>query len=157
MATSKHREGPKKVDPEPEASSSGDSSEDGVESIIEEFDGLPKDAKQIVKKLAISEFGMMGIGHLSQENEVAKKINATHITSYLEGAREQMQHEYKEQHERKIYNGILVFGGLAFLLLLIVLLQDKPDILEKIIYSVTSFVAGAFGGYGLGKQKGSDD
>lgn len=157
MATLKRREVPQKVDPAPEASSSDDSSEDGVGSIIEELDGLPKDAKQVVEKLAISQFGMMGIGHLSQENEVAKKIDANHITSYLEGAREQMQHEYKERHERKIYNAILVFGGLAFLLLLIVLLQDKPDILEKIIYVVTSFVAGAFGGYGLGKQKVSDD
>lgn len=139
----------------PEVPQNDDSNE--VDTIIEDIENLPKEAKQLVKKLVISEFGMMGVGHLSQENEVAKKINESHITNYLDGAREQMQNDYKERHERKIYTAILVFFALAFFVIIIVLLKENPDILEKIIYSVGGLIAGAFGGYGFGKRKNQDD
>lgn len=124
-----------------------------VEEIIDGIENLPKDAKKLVKKLVVQEFGMMGIGHLSPENEITKKINEEHITNYLDGAKEQMKSDYKERHEKKIYTVILVVLALAFFIAVIVLLKDeKTDILEKIIYSASSLVAGAFGGYGLGKH-----
>lgn len=128
-----------------------------ADSVIEDIEHLPSDKKHLVEKLMIQEFGMMGVSHISQENEVAKKINESHITNYLDGAREQMQNDYKERHERKIYTGILVFLALAFFVTIIVLLKDNPDILEKIIYSVGGLIAGAFGGYGFGKHKSQDD
>lgn len=80
-----------------EAAPTGDNTEgvEGIEAIIEH---LPEDKQ----KLIIQEtFGMMGIGRLAPENELAKKINETHITNYLDGAREQMQNDYKEKHEKK--------------------------------------------------------
>lgn len=100
---------------------------------------------------------MMGVGHFSQENAIAKKINEEHITNYLDGAKLQMQNEYKERHERKIFVVILVALALSFIIGIIYLLNDKPTILEKVIYAVVNLVAGAFGGYGFGRHVGKND
>lgn len=136
-----------------EAALAGDDTED-VESIEAMIEHLPEDKQ----KLIIQEtFGMMGIGRLAPENELAKKINETHITNYLDGAREQMQNDYKEKHEKKIFVVVLVALALAFFTTIIVLLKDNPDVLEKIIYSVGGVIVGAFGGYGFGRQKRDDD
>lgn len=98
----------------PEIAPEEDSNE--TDSIIEDINNLPKEAKQIIKKL---EFGMMGVSHLSQENEVAKKINETHITNYLDGAREQMHNAYKERHEKKYLQSSLSSLHWYFLLRLL--------------------------------------
>lgn len=136
-------------------SSSPEEKVEDMESIIDDIESLPTDAKKLVK--VVQEVGLMGVGHISQENEIAKKINAEHITNYLDGAKEQMQNAYKERHEKKIYTVILVVLALIFFVTVIVLLQDKPEILEKVIYSVAALVAGAFGGYGFGKQSSQSD
>lgn len=125
-----------------------------VETILE---GLPKDTKKRVEKLVVQEFGMMGIGRRSQENEIAKKINEEHITNYLNGAKEQMHNDFKERHERKIFTIVLVGLALIFILLVIILLKENTAVLEKIIYSITGLVAGAFGGYGFGRRTNQDD
>lgn len=136
-----------------EAAPAGDDAE-GVENIEALIEHLPEDKQ----KLIIQEtFGMMGIGRYNPENELAKKINETHITDYLDGAREQMQNDYKEKHEKKIFTVVLVALALAFFTTIIVLLKDNPDVLEKIIYSVGGVIVGAFGGYGFGRQKRDDD
>lgn len=140
-----------------EAAPSGDDA-DGVESIEALIENLPEDKREQVQKLVIQEsFGMMGIGRYNPENELAKKINETHITNYLDGAREQMQNDYKEKHEKKIFTVVLVALALIFFTAIIVLLKDNPDVLEKIIYSVGGVIVGAFGGYGFGRQKRDDD
>ena len=152
MSTGEHDKTAEEITHTPEISSSSSTDEAG--SFFEDIENLPKEAKQIIKKL---EFGMMGVSHLSQENEVAKKINETHITNYLDGAREQMHNDYKERHEKKIFTVILVSLALIFFIVIIILLKNTPDILEKIIYSVASLIAGAFGGYGLGKRNSQND
>lgn len=134
-----------------------DENAEDIESIIDDIENLPTDAKKLVKKLVVQEFGMMGIGHISQENEIAKKINEEHIANYLDGAKEQMQNDYKERHERKIYTVTLVFLALLFFIAIILILKDNPDVLEKIIYSVAGLMAGAFGGYGFGKHSNRSD
>lgn len=128
---------------------------DGVDALLED---LPEEQRAQVKKLVVEQsFAMMGIGRSSQENQIAKKLNEGHITDYLAGAREQMQNSFKERRENKIFTGILVFFALVFFIIVIVLLKDTPDVLEKIIYSVVGLIAGAFGGYGYGRHKSNDD
>lgn len=46
--------------------------------------------------------------------------------------------------------------AMAFIIIIIVLLKDNPEIMEKIIYTVGGVVIGAFGGYGYGKNKSED-
>ncbi len=46
--------------------------------------------------------------------------------------------------------------AMAFFVVVIILLRDDTDVMEKVIYAVGGVCAGAFGGYGLAK-KGTDD
>ena len=136
----------------------GDSGVEELEGIIGDIDEIPEDVKKQVKRLVVQQsFRMMGIERISQENEISKKINAEHITNFLDSAKEQMQNDYKERHERKIFITVLMFLALAFFITIIVLLKSDKEILEKIIYSVASLVAGAFGGYGFGRHKDQDN
>ena len=68
-----------------------------------------------------------------------------------------MRNDYKERHERKIYTTVLIFLALAFFIIIVVLLKENPDLLENVICTVGGLVAGAFGGYGLGKKQRDDD
>lgn len=140
-------------------SDNSDNLEQDIPAEIEAILGsVPPDQKKHAERLVIEKtFGMLGIGQLSQENEIAKKITESHITDYLQASREQMQNTYQERHERKIFTFGLVALALLFFIAIIVLLDEKTDILEKIIYSVTGLVAGAFGGYGFGRNHKKDD
>ena len=42
---------------------------------------------------------------------------------------------------------------MLFVIALVILLKDNPDVLEKVIYAGGGLIAGAFGGYGYGKNK----
>lgn len=147
------------VDNEKDSASLPDFSEDDIpEEIQALLESVPKEKRKNAERLVIEKtFGMMGIAQMSQENEIAKKITENHISSFLDGTREQMQNDYKERHEKKIFTLVLVFFALCFFITVIILLKDKPDILEKVIYSVSGLVAGAFGGYGFGRHQNKDD
>lgn len=49
--------------------------------------------------------------------------------------------------------GAMALLFMVFIVVLIVLLKDKPEILEKVLYSMGGLIVGAFGGYGFGKSK----
>lgn len=64
-----------------------------------------------------------------------------------------MQKSYQEKRDRKIFSFLISLLGIVFVLIVIVLLKDSPDMLEKILYAAGGVVAGAFGGYGYGKSR----
>ena len=45
---------------------------------------------------------------------------------------------------------------MVFFVILIILLKDNTDVMEKIIYTVGGVIAGAFGGYGFGKNRNDE-
>lgn len=45
-----------------------------------------------------------------------------------------------------------MFIAMVFFIILVILLKDTPDVMEKIIYTVGGVVIGAFGGYGKNKN-----
>lgn len=108
------------VDSEKDSSTLHDFSEDDIpEELQEILESMPKEKRKDAERFVVEKtFGLMGIGQMSQENEIAKKITERHISSFLDGSREQMQNDYKERHEKKIFTVILVFLALCFLSLL---------------------------------------
>ena len=48
-------------------------------------------------------------------------------------------------------------GFMIFIIVLVFLLGDKADILEKVLYTIGGLIVGAFGGYGFGKTKRNDE
>lgn len=68
-----------------------------------------------------------------------------------------MEYQFKESRDNKIFIGIVVFLFMVFIVVLVFLLCDKPDVLEKVLYTLGGLIVGAFGGYGFGKTKKDDE
>lgn len=97
------------------------------------------------------------MGVARQENPIVKKITPEHIDKYLDGTKLELQESYKEKHERKIFNLLILIVALVFIIVLTWMLKDNEAILEKILYTLGGLVAGAFGGYGYGKKSNEDE
>lgn len=125
------------------------------EAIMEE---LPAETKKRMHRMMVQEFGMIGISQASQESAIAKKITPEHITEYLGGAREQMQKEYTDRFHQKLFITIWVVVALLFFFGVMFLFKESPDEINSILIPVATFLAGIFGGYGVGRRKsGTDD
>ena len=136
-----------------ESEKSSENLED-LENIDEILEGVPEEHKKTIQKLIISSIQMRGM--ISSENEVAKKITEEHITQYLEGTKLEMENSYEEKKHKKILVFLTIFLTMAFIVVIILLLKDIPDIMEKIIYTIGGLAAGAIGGYGFGKFKNDE-
>lgn len=122
--------------------------------IFEGLEDVPEEKRKVIEKLMVSSIQMRGM--ISPENAISKKITEQHITQYLEGAREDMKNSYAEKKQSKIFLFFTLLISMVFFVIVIVILKDKPDIMEKVIYTLGGLVAGAFGGYGFGKKKNDD-
>lgn len=115
------------------------------------LDEIPQESRGEVKKMIGLSMQMGGV--ISPQTELMKKMTSEHVTAFLEGQREANNNQFKESRESKILAASLAFMVMIFIIVLIVLLRDKPDILEKILYTSGGLIAGAAGGYGFGKTK----
>lgn len=92
----------------------------------------------------------------SPETAVMKKITEEHISKYLDGAELEMKNSYAEKFQKKVFTFLTMLIAMIFFIVIIVLLKDKSDIMEKVLYAVGGVIAGAFGGYGLGKKQSDE-
>lgn len=77
------------------------------------------------------QFGMIS---KSPENFVSKQIKPEHITQYIETSKVAMEKEFKEKHEQKLFHGFLFTVICVVFIVVIIILKDQPDYMEKIIY-----------------------
>lgn len=130
------------------------SSTDEVEILDELLENIPEEHRRSVEKLFISRsVQMREIVH--PENTVMNKITAEHVSTFLDASREEMEHTYEEMKHRKIFTFATIVIAMIFFVIIIILLKDNPDVMEKVLYTVGGVVIGAFGGYGFGKNSGS--
>lgn len=123
----------------------------GLEEMDEILDGMPEeDQKQLTRMVGLS---MQMSRVVSPEAELMRKMTPENIESYLDGQKKAQEYSYQEGRDNKIFYGIVIFAVLVFILILVVLLKDKSEILEKVLYSVGGLIAGLIGGYGYGKTK----
>lgn len=132
-----------------------DNSGQEKEPIEEMLEGIPKEHRREIKELMVSSVQMGGM--ISSENTISKKITEAHISQYLEDSKIAMERHFEEKKHNKIFLGIITAMVMIFLIVLIVLLKDIPDVMEKIIYAAGGVVVGALGGYGFGKGRGRED
>lgn len=121
----------------------------------EVLEDMPEDVRKQVEQIMVSSVQMAGI--IRPENNISKKITEQHITDYLDASKQQMLEDYKSKREDKIFQGIVLFVVLAFIIIVIILLKDIPDVMEKIVYILVGGFGGYLGGYGYGKSKKHDD
>lgn len=122
-----------------------------IDSILE---NIPKEDRHEVRKMIGMSMQMGGV--ISPQMELMKKMTPDHVTSFLEGQREATRFQFKENRENKIFMVLMLAIVLVFVIVIIHLLKDKPDIMEKVLYAAGGLVAGAVGGYGFGKSKKED-
>ena len=106
------------------------------------LDSVPPEHRKVIEKMMISSSVQMR-SMVSPETTVMKKLTSEHISRYLDGAELEIKSIYFFNNDCR--NG--------FFIIIVVLLKDTPDIMEKFIYTVGGVVIGAFGGYRFGKNK----
>lgn len=122
------------------------------EMLDEVLDKIPQEHRKTVEKMIFSQSVQMR-GVISPETAVMNKITSEHITDFLAASQEEMKYSYEEKRHKKLFAFATVVISMVFIVMVIILLRDTPDIMEKVIYAVGGVVAGAFGGYGFGKNK----
>lgn len=121
------------------------------ETELEEvLDSVPPEHRKMIEKMMISSVQMRSVS--SPEAEVMKKLTPEHISRYLEGAEQEMKNSYAEKFHKKVFTFLSMIIAMVFIIVIIILLKETPDIMEKIIYTAGGVVIGAFGGYGFGKN-----
>lgn len=125
-----------------------------IAEINEILESVPEEQKGTILKMMISSVQMKSMS--SSENTISKKITEEHITQFLDVSKADMENSYAEKKQKKIFVFASLFLVMVFFVIIIILLKDIPDVMEKIIYSVVGLVAGAIGGYGYGKIKKDD-
>lgn len=127
----------------------GNLEEAELEDVLESV--TPEHRKVIERMMISSSIQMRSIS--SPETAVMKKITPDHISKYLDGAELEMKNSYQEKFHRKIFIFTTMVVAMIFFIVLVILLKDNPDVMEKVIYTAGGIVAGAFGGYGFGRNR----
>ena len=131
--------------------------ENWEEAQLEDFlENVPPEQRKTIEKMMISSSIRMG-SIFSPEAAVMEKLTPAHISMFLDGAEAEMQKSYAEKFHRKINTFLTMVVANVFFIILVILLKDNPDVMEKIIYIVGGVVIGAFGGYGYGRNKNNDN
>lgn len=96
---------------------------------------------------------MATLSQISSGTDFSDKITTEHITRYSDGAEKNMTLAFEEKkHSKYFILALAIIVSIVFIIL-VVILKDKPDVLEKLIYSVGGLFTGFAGGYGLGKKR----
>ena len=119
------------------------------EAFEELLESLPKEEKHKV----IQMMSMQVRGVFSPQNEIMKKFTSDHITEFIETQNKVIDYTFKDNRENRIFSILILIIVAVFILAVIMLLKDKPDIMEKVLYAVGGLIAGIVGGYGYGKTK----
>ena len=123
-----------------------------LEDVLE---SVPPEHRKVIERMIISSsIQMRSIS--SPETVVMKKLTPEHISKYLDGAELEVKNSYAEKFHRKIFTFLTMIVAMVFFVILIILLKDNTDVMEKIIYTVGGVIAGAFGGYGFGKNRNDE-
>ena len=125
-----------------------------INDVIEK---VPEEDRHEVRKMMSMTMQMGRVMSASPEMELMKRMTPKHIEMFLDGQKEAMTYQFKAERESKIFLGIMVLLFMIFIVVLVTLLIDKPDILEKVLYTMGGLIVGAFGGYGFGKTKKDDE
>ena len=124
---------------------------DVLDDILED---IPKEARHEVRKMVGMSMRMGGV--ISPELELMKKMTTENVTEFLQGQREAANNDFKESRDNKIFLGFVLVIILAFIVILVILLKENPDMLENVLYTLGGLVAGLLGGYGYGTTKRRD-
>ena len=118
------------------------------------FENMPKEERRVIKRMVGMSMQMGGV--ISPEMELMKKMTPEHVSDFLDTQKKAMENQFKEKKDNKIFLFAVLLVALIFIVVLIALLKDKPEVMEKVLFTLGGLITGLFGGYGIGKTKQDD-
>ncbi|MFS6553986.1 hypothetical protein VPJ68_00465, partial [Parabacteroides distasonis] len=107
-----------------------------IEAELEEvLDSVPPEHRKTIERMMISSIQMRSISS-PPEAAVMKKLTPEHISQFLDGASQEMQKSYAERFHKKVFTFLTMIVAMAFFVVVIILLRDDTDVMEKVIYAV---------------------
>lgn len=138
----------------------GQEPEEGTDADSEQLQGAIEKLSEHKPEVASEFMAMMGTGPMT--NPLHRKMEGSHITQLLELAADHDEREFELQKQaqenastdriadRRYYFGAFVVVAILFVVLLL-LFQDKPDILIPALTGLGGLVSGFLGGWGVGR------
>lgn len=99
----------------------------------------------------------MVLRRVAPEAPIMEKLTGEHLTEIIRNAESESRREHRSALENRVFILLVTVIGLVFFGFIIVQLKDKPDVMEKVLFTVGGIIAGAFGGYGIGTKKRAND
>lgn len=141
--------------PDQEVASTPKEIESPEDAMLDGFlNGVPEEHREQMKQMIVSSFQMHA--ESSPSLEVMKKMTPEHITGFLEASKEEMEKSYRDRNFHRLFLAVMTIVAMAFVITIIVLLKNTPDVMEKVIYAGGGLVAGLIGGYGIGKTRNNE-
>lgn len=134
-----------------ESHSTVDPMEDALDEVLE---GVPEEAQNRIRTmLSITTIAQ----RTSPQTELMRKMTPENIHDFIQAQDASNQRSYDDRKDQRKFLLIALGIGMVGALIFTFILMPNPDLLEKILPCVLTFVAGAFGGYGLGRKNVSSD
>ena len=121
--------------------------------------GIPEDAPPEVRRILERSYesitmmsGMMG----PRESAVEKQVRPEHIPQFIGLKEKEAELAHKDSKSNRYFQLAIVLVIAVLVGLVLFLYRDQPEMVQKIIIPAITFIAGAGGGYGLGKSKRSE-
>lgn len=135
----------------PEPQSVADPMEDALDEVLE---GVPEEAQNRIRTmLSVTTIAQ----RTSPQTELMRKMTSENIHEFIQAQDTSDQRSFEDRKGQRKYNIIVLVIGAVFLLILTIVLMANPELLEKILPSIVTLIAGAFGGYGYGRSHKSED
>lgn len=123
---------------------------------LEEFlEGVPEDKREPINRMIGMSMQMSRV--VTPEAELMRKMTPDNIDNFLEGQKKAQEYDYKEGIANKFFYSFIIVVVLAFIVGLVILLKNKPDLLEKVLCTVGGLITGLLGGYGFGRSKNTNN
>ncbi|VAX40643.1 hypothetical protein MNBD_PLANCTO03-2436 [hydrothermal vent metagenome] len=131
------------------------------ETVSQDVQGVPAEVADVMREMPPQFRELMASFTMGPPpNPIMSKINEEHISKALDLAEQAIDNNYKlDNREVDIKSSnrgfaLAVFGAcLGVIVVLVLVLQDKPEVLLPTLSGLFGLAAGALGGYGYGKSK----
>ena len=118
------------------------------------LEGVPQEAKSKIRSIMSM---TMVTQRTSPQAELMRKMTPENIHEFIQTQDASDQRTYKDRQNTRIAM-LIAFGlGICALLGVIALLKSNGELLEKVLPPVITLIAGAIGGYGLGRKNNSSN
>ena len=145
-------------EPQPDPSTQSETASEATGQVLdaEGQDALADIPKPVLKSAEMFMAQMVRSG--SMPSPFLEKVTPEHVTQVIESNDMETKLTIEDRQKCRYFNVVYIILGLVALGFLVLTLQgSNPDLLEKLITIVLSFVGGMGAGWGLARRRSQDE